>query len=398
MAAIMLFAASVVLGFGLVYSASKLAPRVGLLDRPGGRKTHSAPVPVVGGIGMFLAFAALIPFTDAPASLSVPLLCACALVVATGFLDDLKDLRPLPKFVAQVAAATLMSAGAGFALTDLGHLLGPWTLSLSVLAVPFTVFAAVGVMNAINMSDGVDGLAGGIAFIAVVWFIVAALAGGTHYADELLAFGGVVGAFLLLNMRGPWRGRAAVFMGDAGSLFLGLVLAWFAVALATSPGSALSPIAAVWVLALPITDTLAAMARRAVRGKSPFHADREHAHHLLLAAGYSDRETVALLLFSSLVFGAVGVGGWMLGVPDYVMFYAYGALFAVHFVAVMNAGSVVNLLRRGGRYELRRDQAPPIAIDTGVPFVRRAGATMVGPAVAARKRTRPAEPRAKERA
>src|SRR5574342_98042 len=156
MAAIMLFAASVVLGFGLVYSASKLAPRVGLLDRPGGRKTHAAPVPVVGGIGMFLAFAALIPFTDAPASLSIPLLCACALVVATGFLDDLKDLRPLPKFAAQVAAATLMSAGAGFALTDLGHLLGPWTLSLSVLAVPFTVLALVGVMNAVNMSDGGD--------------------------------------------------------------------------------------------------------------------------------------------------------------------------------------------------------------------------------------------------
>jgi hypothetical protein len=138
-------------------------------------------------------------------------------------------------------------------------------------------------------------------------------------------------------------------MGDSGSLFLGFVLASFAVALAESPEPTMPPMTAVWILAVPITDTLASMLRRAVRGRSPFHADREHLHHVLMAAGYSDRQAVALLLFASMLCGAFGIGAWRLGVPEYAMFYAYVGLLTLHFFAMMHAWRLVRLIGHGPR-------------------------------------------------
>src|SRR5512134_2108058 len=157
------------------------APKWGLMDHPGGRKVHAAPVPLVGGLGLFLACLAVIPFTNLPDPQIVSWVVASLLIVGIGVADDLKDLPPLPKFAMQIAAALTMAWGANLQLGDLGNLFGFGAVALGALAVPFTVFAVVGVMNAMNMCDGADGLAGGIAFIAVMWFAVAAAAAGdTH--------------------------------------------------------------------------------------------------------------------------------------------------------------------------------------------------------------------------
>jgi len=181
-------------------------------------------------------------------------------------------------------------------------------------------------MNAINMADGLDGLAGGFALAACINFGAAAMLAGHagEFAAICIAAGATLG-FLLFNARSPWRSRAAVFMGDGGSLLLGLLLGWFAVRLAMAERAALAPITAVWILALPIGDTVTLLVRRALRGRSPFRADRQHLHHILIALGLSPGQTVAVLVLLSFTLGAAALAGEARAVPEYLMFYLYMA-------------------------------------------------------------------------
>ena len=123
-------------------------------------------------------------------------------------------------------------------------------------------------------------------------------------------------------------------MGDTGSLLLGLLLGWFAVRLAMAESPALAPITAVWILALPIGDTVTLLVRRGLRGRNPFHADRQHLHHILLALGLSSGQTLAVLAVLSFALGALVLAADFSGVPQYAMFYAYmAALIAYGCVA-----------------------------------------------------------------
>jgi UDP-GlcNAc:undecaprenyl-phosphate GlcNAc-1-phosphate transferase len=296
----------------------------GLLAHPGPRKNHEGPVPAVGGLAMGAAFLAAYAFTGLAASLSPLLAAAVAITLAGGVLDDRHELRSLPKFGFQIAAAALLAASGDVLLTHLGHLMSPQLFTLGRWAAPLTVFALVGVMNAINMADGLDGLAGALALAACVNFGAAAsLAGRAPEFGVICIAAGAALGFLLFNARSPWRRQAAVFMGDSGSLLLGLLLGWFAVRLAMAERPALAPITAVWILALPVGDTVTLLVRRALRGRSPFRADRQHLHHILVALGFSPGQTVAALVFLSFAFGAAGLAAEALKVPEYVMFYAY---------------------------------------------------------------------------
>ena len=291
---------------------------------PGPRMSHDAPVPTAGGLAMGAAFLAAYVLTGLAASLSPLLAVAVAVTLVGGVLDDRHELRSLPKFGFQIAAAALLVLGGDALLTHLGQLMTPNPFTLGRWAMPLTVFALVGVMNAMNMADGLDGLAGALALAACINFGAAASLAGhaPEFAVLCITTGAAVG-FLYFNARSPWRARAAVFMGDTGSLLLGLLLGWFAVRLAMTERPALAPITAVWILALPIGDTVTLLVRRALRARSPFHADRRHLHHILLALGLSSGETVAALAVLSFTLGAAGLAAENLQVPEYAMFYAY---------------------------------------------------------------------------
>lgn len=316
------------LALGITAAAIPLLARAaggwGLLAHPGPRNSHADAVPTVGGLAMGAAFLAAYALTGLATSLSPLLAVAVVITLAGGVLDDRHELRSLPKFAFQVAAAVLLVFGGDALLTHLGSLLGTQLFTLGRWAAPLTVFALVGVMNAFNMADGLDGLAGGLALAACLNFGAAACLAG--HAPEFTAICITLGAaagFLLFNARSPWRARAVVFMGDTGSLFLGLLLGWFAVRLAMAEHPALAPISAVWILALPIGDTVTLLVRRGLRGRNPFHADRRHLHHILLALGLSSGQVVAILVVLSFVVGALALAAEAAGVPQYAMFYAY---------------------------------------------------------------------------
>lgn len=309
----------------------RLATPLGLIDHPGGRKTHVRPVPLVGGLAIFLALlvtATVMGFAEQAAYFMF----ALSIVIAAGLWDDITDLRPRVKFAIQIAASALMIWGAGVQLHSVGDLLGWRPIGLSFASIPLTMFAIVGVVNAVNMMDGLDGLAGSVALIAFAWFAAVAATSGLHVQlQTALVLCGAIAGFLLFNLRFPWQKQARAFLGDAGSLMIGFAAGWFAIDLSQGPGRTFPPIAALWIVVLPLADCVSLIARRLRARKSPFVADRRHIHHYLLACGFSHGQAVATLVGLSAVFGAVGYFAWRFEVPEPVLFWIFFVgFFAYH--------------------------------------------------------------------
>jgi UDP-GlcNAc:undecaprenyl-phosphate GlcNAc-1-phosphate transferase len=307
-----------------------IAAHVGLMDMPGGRKQHAAPVPVSGGVAMFFGFAAATLGSGLVLGPTVALIAALALLVIGGVADDMHDITPRGKFFLQLIAALFMTSWAGVYVSHLGPLLGFGPATLYNWAIPFSVVCALGVINAINMVDGLDGSAGGIALVASLWLALAAFLQGLGTQTALLLMlAAAIAGFLVWNLRLPGRKHALVFMGDAGAMMLGLALCWFTIDVTQGERRTMSPIACVWILAVPLLDMARVMFLRLLRRTGMFDADREHLHHYLIARGYSVSATVAILVAASAITGAIGIGAWRLGVPDWVMFYLFAGVTAV---------------------------------------------------------------------
>lgn len=331
------FMSSVLLVIALQHLPVPIKP----VDRPVGRKTHIGLVPLTGGVAMFIAFLVALWLLGRSLFDQIGLLVGLLVLVVVGTVDDLCDLRPLTKLVVQCAAALVMVLPHWRVLDDLGVLTEAAPLRLGILALPVTLLFVVGLINAINMIDGVDGLAGGVVGMALLW--LALIASSIGRQDEiaviLLLFAAIAG-FLFFNLRTPWRHRASVFMGDAGSMMLGACLAYFVLSVATSPepedgiGQSASLPALCWLLALPVIDTLSLSVRRILAGGSPFAADRRHLHHLLLDMGLSSGQVTALLIAVSAGLGGIGFAGIVFKVPDPVMALGLLLPLAVHTACV----------------------------------------------------------------
>jgi UDP-GlcNAc:undecaprenyl-phosphate/decaprenyl-phosphate GlcNAc-1-phosphate transferase len=298
---------------------ARVAPRIGFVDFPTSRKRHNSPIPLVG-LAVFVAFgiSALLlgRFPSGASSLFVGL----SMIVLVGVVDDKVDLPAAFKLLLQVVSVIMVASSHAMEIVSIGNLDHGQPLYLNDWALPVTIFAVVGMINAVNMIDGLDGLAGGTSLTSLIWFAVAAqLLGRSDDLLIILALAGSVLGFLVLNIRSPWRPQAVVFLGDSGSMMLGLALAFVAIRLSQHPAPALSPIAALWVCALPVIDTLSVIVRRLAARQNPMASDRQHCHHLLLQSGFSVGQVVALLIGVNFALGAVGVLGWSLGVPDTVM-------------------------------------------------------------------------------
>ena len=220
------------------------AERWGLVDHPGGRKRHAAPVPLTGGIaitaGLILALAvSFSAFAQYSAFFAGVLLLALV-----GLMDDLGEVSPGTKLLLQVLAALLMTSWGENFLVNLGDLFGTNPINTRHWAIPLTVLAALAVVNAINMLDGLDGLAGSLVLgILLVLTGFAWTIGDANAAKILIVLAGALTGFLFFNLPWPLRGRHRTFMGDAGSMVLGFAVAWFSVALTQRPGVAV-PISA----------------------------------------------------------------------------------------------------------------------------------------------------------
>lgn len=294
------------------------------MDHPNIRKVHRTPVPLVGGLAIYIALVLIVLTATPYGPRAFPLLAACGFMVITGMLDDWRELSPVTRLIMQILACCVMIFASGVVLTDFGFLMWNGVFQLGWLGIPITIFAALGVINAFNMIDGIDGLSSIIFIIAGSAMAWLALATGHVFNAGILmiavasAFG-----FFLINARLPWNKRTSVFLGDSGSIFLGFFLAWQFIDLGNGDDRAFAPITAVWLFAIPLLDTTRVMAQRWCCGKSSMEADQRHLHHAFLKAGFSVSETAFAIMLLVLFTTTIALAGEVLGWSEYLMFYGF---------------------------------------------------------------------------
>ena len=300
----------------LIYLLDPLARRIGLLDHPGGRKDHAAPTPVTGGLAIALGtmIPALLLTEVTPQLLGLGL--AAAVLIITGVIDDLKDLPWQHRILAQIVAALCIVLVGDVKVEAIGPVFGLGQMALGSLSIPFTVLATVGLINALNMADGLDGLAGSMALCGLVMLIAGSIySGNAELTHGLTVLAGALAGFLALNMRTPWRKRAYVFLGNSGSAYLGLVIAWAAFRLTQNPDHPVTPVLAPFLIAPPVIDCLVLIVKRLRQGRSPFAADRTHAHHLMLDAGFTPTGVVLFMVVVSCGLGLLAGLALLANVP-----------------------------------------------------------------------------------
>lgn len=337
---------------GSIGFLSPVARRFYLVDSTGAHKTHDGDIPLVGGLGMYIGVGLTAVWFHRFSLIDIASGMAFAgagIMAVIGFVDDMNGMSVRTRLLAQALAGLVVTLIGGCILSDLGRLFSSEILILGAFSIPVTVIAFTGGVNAMNMSDGLDGLAGGLALVTLLSLLVISLISGgqaqAHLAF-LLALIGAVSGFLLFNYRWKRTAQARVFMGDAGSMSLGFMLTWLLIDLAQGPNRAMTPVTALWVFAVPLLDTLRLSIFRIMNGYSPFRPGRDHLHHFFLDAGLDVRTTVTILLGLQVLFSAIGIIGLYAGVSERVMFLAALFLFTAFFVSLADTEKAALRLRR----------------------------------------------------
>lgn len=308
---IFIFFLSLLVAFFLTPFVGKVALRFGIVDQPAARKVHTASIPRIGGVALFSAFfISLILFSFNKFMLReliekeprVPFFVVGAfLIFGLGLWDDLRRLPSSAKFAGQIVVASLLYYG-GFQVHAVSF---PFVSSvqLGIFALPVTIFWFVLVINAINLIDGLDGLAAGVSLFVAITMMVTCLA--NNRLLEALCFASLSGAllgFLRYNFN-----PASIFMGDCGSYFLGYVLASLSLLGSIKGQFATAMLIPIIALGIPLIDTLWAPVRRFALGRRMFQPDTGHLHHQLLQLGYTHRRAVLILYAFTIVLGFVSI-------------------------------------------------------------------------------------------
>jgi UDP-GlcNAc:undecaprenyl-phosphate GlcNAc-1-phosphate transferase len=323
----------------------RMATKMGIVDQPGVRKVHGVPIPRIGGvamiIGVLVAAIVIIPLE----SRDRYFLIAAVVLTIFGVLDDRFDLPYYIKFIGQLIAVVIVVVGADIQIHSITLedrvMLPPW------VSVPLTVFFLVGITNAINLADGLDGLAGGTTFLCLGALAMLAHSGGQVVCAAMaLAFAGAVLGFLRFNTY-----PASVFMGDAGSQLLGFAVGVLSLRATQIGDSAVSAATPILLLALPILDTLSVMVQRIGEGRSPFDADKNHIHHKLLALGFDHHE--AVMVIYTIQANLFLMAYWLRYESDFTILAVVTIFFVVAITMLQTATRRGLHVRQGS--ELRKD-------------------------------------------
>jgi UDP-GlcNAc:undecaprenyl-phosphate GlcNAc-1-phosphate transferase len=334
------FVVSMVATMALIPLLMRVSTHLGMLDQPEPRKVHDTPIPRVGGlailVGMLLP---LIALQTLPRPI-VGILVGVLIVVTEGVWDDRHPLDYRSKFTAQFVAAIAVVLIGGIEIQRI-VLFSEWLLP-QWISFPLTVFVLVALTNAINLADGLDGLAGGIAFLCCAALGVLAYGTGNMPAVFLaVALCGALIGFLRFNTH-----PATVFMGDGGSQLLGLSTASLAVFVTQNENSIISATTPLFLLAVPIIDTIYVTLARVRLGRSPFVADRNHLHHRLLRMGFRHGESVALIYCGQAVMlGAAFLLRYESDLLNLVLFTIIGVLMMLSLLHPRAPALIISVLR-----------------------------------------------------
>lgn len=280
--------------------ARVVSQKLGAIDLPSRRKIHTCAVPRGGGIAIFFGFFLAFLFFNRVNPEIIGFAAGAFIIIILGIFDDILGLTALPKFIIQAFAATIAIY---FGITiNLNTLLGGRLGEFAFLSVPLTFFWIIGITNAINIIDGLDGLAAGVSTISA--FTVAAVAfltGRVEVGVLALILGFAALGFL------PHNFHSRIFMGDSGSMFLGFSLATLSIMGSLKLAAAFSLFVPIMILAIPIFDTLFSIYRRIRAGRPIYEGDKKHIHHRLLELGFSPLQTVIFIYIASVFFGGLAM-------------------------------------------------------------------------------------------
>ncbi|MGJ8682810.1 UDP-N-acetylglucosamine--undecaprenyl-phosphate N-acetylglucosaminephosphotransferase [Paraglaciecola sp.] len=325
------FFLSFLLVAGLVVALYPVAQNVGLVDRPCSRKQHEGEVPLIGGLAIYTAIT-ISSFIITPFDAHYKMyLLSTSFMVFIGALDDFHDLDARLRLIAQTLIASLMVFGADLYIQDLGDIWGSNIVELGSFGPIFTVLAVVTCINAFNMTDGVDGLVGTLSLNAFIAIGVLVVTANTHFDNSVMSmFIGAVVAFMFFNFGSFKGGKYKIFMGDAGSMLMGLTVIWLITYSTNSEQNFLSPITAVWIIAIPLMDMFSVMFRRIRNGDSPLKASRDHIHHIFLKNGCSSKTTTLYISVIAGIFSSVGILSEYFSIDGSIMASLFVILFFLY--------------------------------------------------------------------
>ncbi|MCQ2281535.1 MAG: undecaprenyl/decaprenyl-phosphate alpha-N-acetylglucosaminyl 1-phosphate transferase [Bacteroidales bacterium] len=333
----------------IYFKILRIAKAKNLVDNPDARKLQKQPVPVLGGIAAFFGVLAAVLLGSCCWNLGdiIPIILAMSIMLYVGAIDDTVGLSPLSRIVVESITIIGLIYGSNCCVDGLQEMWGISQFSWWI-AVPFTVFAGVGIINSINMIDGVNGLSSGYCIVASILFGICFLR-TADYPNALLAFsfGFALIPFIFHNIFGS---KSRMFIGDAGTMMMGIMTTWFVIRTLSSNSPAQyigfrdrqNLIAfSLAVFSVPVFDTLRVMGMRIYNGKSPFQADKTHLHHMLLALNLS----AVVISFVEVLIMLIITGGWLL---SFKVFHLdiHWQLYIVLFLCVLLVWGPFYLIRR----------------------------------------------------
>ena len=330
-------------GLIMTRAAKIIALKLGVVDKPDARKVHQGLIPRMGGLGIYSGFmAGAVFYVCSHPNLAfsgdiLGLLLAASIVFATGLLDDVRSIRPTTKLLGQLVAA-LVFVGFGGYVKFFSNPFGGDIIFLDYLGIPVTILWLVGISNAVNLIDGLDGLAGGVSIISACTMAVVSLSHG-YYMPAALLF--ILAASTLGFLRYNFS-PASIFMGDSGSLTLGFILGAIAIMGFSKGATIVTLVIPVLILAIPIFDTFFAIVRRLIEHKPVMQPDKGHLHHRLLAMGLSHKQTVLIIYAITMFMGCIAILTALL--PAWVTTLLLAAALIVLFFGAHHLG----ILRIGG--------------------------------------------------
>ncbi|MBK5145704.1 UDP-N-acetylglucosamine--undecaprenyl-phosphate N-acetylglucosaminephosphotransferase [Budviciaceae bacterium BWR-B9] len=308
-----------------------IAIQVGLVDKPNNRKLHHGHIPLVGGIAIYLSMCIMYVLLDEYLPHSTAYLIGASILLIVGILDDRLDLPVYPRIIIQALVIILLMIDGAY-LYSLGHLLPNNILILGEIGYIITLFAMWASVNAFNMTDGIDGLLGGLTCISLLGLSISFYLGNqNNLAIWCLTLISIIIPYLLLNLSIPFGKKFKVFMGDAGSTLIGFTILWLLLLATQGNNAVIAAVTGLWLIAIPLMDMVTVMLNRILQGNSPFKPDRGHLHHILMDQGISPHQALLIIVTIALLLALLGIILEQFKIKEITSLLLFLSVFFIYF-------------------------------------------------------------------